>query len=95
MHFIITAFDKDNSLELRMATRGDHLAYAKKHGRTMIAGPFLNDDAKPKGSMIIIEASDQADAEDYARNDPYAKAGLFDKVTVRAWTPALGRWLPA
>ena len=95
MHFIITAFDKDNSLDLRMATRDAHLAYAKEKDRTVIAGALLTDEGKPKGSMIIIEATDQAEAEAYAGNDPYAKAGLFDKVTVRAWTPALGKWLPA
>ena len=27
----------------------------------------------------------RAAAEDWAANDPYAKAGLFDSVEIRAW----------
>lgn len=96
MHFIITAFDKENSLDLRMSVRQDHLAYANEHDVTLIAGPLLTagDDPKPRGSMIIIEAVDKAAAQEYAANDPYAKAGLFDKVTVRPWKAAIGSWLP-
>lgn len=96
MHYIITAFDKENSLDLRMSVRPDHLAYANEKGVTLIAGPLLTDgdDPKPRGSMIIIEADSKRAAEEYAANDPYAKAGLFDKVTVRPWMAALGSWLP-
>lgn len=97
MHFIITAFDKENSLDLRMSVRPDHLAYAVDNGITLIAGPLLteDDDPKPRGSMIIIEAESKQAAEEYAANDPYAKAGLFDKVSVRPWRAALGSWLPS
>ena len=97
MQFIITAFDKENSLDLRLSVRPDHLAYAVDNSITLIAGPLLTegDDPKPKGSMIIIEAQSKQAAEEYAANDPYAKAGLFEKVTVRPWRPALGRWLPS
>ncbi len=97
MHYIITAFDKENSLDLRMSVRPDHLAYAAEKGITVLAGPLLTegDDPKPKGSMIIVEVDSREEAEDFAKNDPYNKAGLFDKVTVRRWMGAIGPWLPA
>ncbi len=97
MYYIITAFDKENSLDLRMSVRTDHLAYAKEHDITVLAGPLLTegDDPKPRGSMIIIEAADKEAAQAYADEDPYAKAGLFDKVTVRLWRAAIGKWLPS
>lgn len=96
MHFVITAFDKENSLDLRMSTRSKHLEYAIENACTVVAGPILTegDDPKPKGSVIIIEAESLEAAKKYAENDPYALAGLFDKVSVRPWMPALGKWLP-
>ena len=97
MHYIITAFDKENSLDLRMSVRPDHLAYANEKGMVVLAGPLLTegDDPKPRGSMLIVEVGSREEAEDFAANDPYNKAGLFDKVTVRRWIGALGPWLPS
>ncbi|HPF46058.1 MAG: YciI family protein [Alphaproteobacteria bacterium] len=96
MHYIITAFDKENSLDLRMKVRPDHLAYAKEQGLTVLGGPLLTegDDPKPCGSMIIVDVDSREQAENFAKNDPYNKAGLFDKVTVRRWMGAIGPWLP-
>lgn len=96
MHFIIMAEDKPDSLELRMANRADHLAYAVAQGCVVLAGPFLTegDDPKPKGSMLIIEVADRAAAEAFAAGDPYAVAGLFARVDIQPWMPALGPWLP-
>ncbi|MDA9554561.1 YciI family protein, partial [Emcibacteraceae bacterium] len=95
MHYIITAFDKDNSLDLRMSVRPDHLAYAQEKGITVLGGPLLTegDDPKPRGSMIIVEVNNKEEAEDFAANDPYNKAGLFEKVSVRRWMGAIGPWL--
>ena len=97
MHYIITAFDKDNSLDLRMSVRPDHLAYAKEKGITVLGGPLLSecDDPKPRGSMIIVEVNSREEAEEFAANDPYNKAGLFEKVTIRHWLGAIGPWLPS
>jgi uncharacterized protein YciI len=97
MHYIITAFDKDNSLDLRMSVRPDHLAYAQEKGITVLGGPLLTegDDPKPRGSMIIVEVNNKEEAEGFAANDPYNKAGLFEKVSVRRWMGAIGPWLPS
>lgn len=97
MHYIITAFDKENSLDLRMSVRPDHLAYAQEKGITVLGGPLLTegDDPKPRGSMIIVEVDSREEAEDFAANDPYNKAGLFEKVSIRRWMGAIGPWLPS
>jgi len=97
MQFVVTAFDKENSLDLRMGTREAHLAYLNEVGVVLIAGPLLTEDEtpKPRGSVLIIEVADRAAAEAFAANDPYAKAGLFDKVTIRRWLGAVGSWLPS
>jgi len=40
--------------------------------------------------MLIVEAEDLAAAQAFADADPYAAAGLFEQVEVRAWRPTIG-----
>jgi hypothetical protein len=37
------------------------------------------------GSLLIIDFADRKAAEDFAANDPYNKAGLFESVIIRRW----------
>jgi uncharacterized protein YciI len=89
MQFVILCQDKPESLELRMATRPAHLDYLKTQDAQLLgAGPLLDDNDSPIGSMFMVEFSSEAEAKNFSANDPYAKAGLFAKVEVRRW-----RWL--
>jgi len=96
MYFIILAEDKPDLLALRAEVRPEHLAYAEAAGCVRLAGPLLNDGAepKPRGSMLIINVADRAAAEDFAAHDPYMRAGLFARVDIHPWLPALGPWAP-
>ena len=85
MLFVLTATDKPNALELRMATRPAHFEYAKATGVIRLGGPFLDAKGEMAGSMIIIEAPDLDAAKAWAANDPYAKAGLFAATEIRPW----------
>jgi len=88
MHFVITCVDKkDGGLELRKANRPDHVEYLKAHADQIIAaGPTLADDAETMtGSVIIMDFADRAAAERFSENDLYAKAGVFESVTVTPW----------
>ena len=88
--YAVTCLDKPGSLELRLANRPDHLAYAQTSGKVRLAGPFLDADEKPCGSLLLIEAGSLEEAQGFAAADPYAKAGLFSEVSVRPWRPAIG-----
>jgi uncharacterized protein YciI len=85
MLFVIVALDRENSLELRMATRTAHFDYARTTGAVKLGGPFLNENGDMIGSLIIIEAPDLAAAQAWQRNDPYTKAGLFVDAEVWPW----------
>ncbi|HTT83330.1 MAG TPA: YciI family protein [Rhizomicrobium sp.] len=85
MLFVITALDKPDSLGLRMATRPAHFDYVRATGAVRLGGPFLDEKGEMIGSLIIIEAPDIAAARAWQANDPYAKAGLFDKTDLQAW----------
>ena len=59
--------------------------------RLKVAGPTTSEDGSAMtGSMLVIEAESQADAEAWAAGDPYAKAGLFESVVVRPWRWTFG-----
>ncbi len=94
MLFALICKDKPGALQIRMDTRPNHVAFlnglndAKK---LAFAGPFLDSDNKPNGSLVVIEAADKAEAEKIAGNDPYAKAGLFQSVEIQPWNWAFNK----
>jgi hypothetical protein len=45
----------------------------------------LDADGNPNGSLLVVDVADRAAAEALAAGDPYAEAGLFDSVTIRAF----------
>ncbi|MFN3661437.1 YciI family protein [Yoonia sp.] len=90
MRFALLAKDKPGALQIRMDNREAHLAYVAKTGVVEIAGPLINADGQMCGSLIVLELPDLAAAQDWAANDPYAKAGLFADVTLSAWKKVIG-----
>ena len=91
MLFVISCTDKPGCNQVRLDNRPDHVAYLKAQGTDLkAAGPTTTEDgAAMTGSVIIIERTDYAHAETFAKNDPYAQAGLFDTVSIRPWKQVL------
>jgi hypothetical protein len=83
--------DKEEGVEgLRGRTREEHLEYLMKSGRVVAAGPIFEikeeeeeEMGEPKGSLVVMNARSMEDAEEFVKNDPYNKAGLFENVMVR------------
>ena len=90
MRFALMTKDKPGALQTRLDNREAHLAYIADTGVVEMAGPVLDDDGQMCGSLIVLEVADMAAAQDWAKNDPYAKAGLFESVTLRAWKKVIG-----
>ncbi len=89
-HFVIHALDKPDSLPLRLANRPAHLDHARSIGAALfVAGPLLDDNDQPLGSLLIVDMPSGADAAAFAAADPYALAGLFASVTITPWRRAL------
>ena len=82
--------DNKGALELRMANRDAHLAYIKETGIVQQAGPFLDAEGVMCGSLVILEVATMIDAQNWADNDPYAKAGLFADVRLEQWNRVIG-----
>ena len=84
--FVILCRDKPGSLDVRMATRPQHLAYLQTYAERLVqAGPLIGADGRPCGSLLIVEVEDRATAEGFADSDPYNKAGLFESVIIRQY----------
>ncbi|MFO8127082.1 YciI family protein [Yoonia sp.] len=90
MRFALMTKDKPGALQTRMDNREAHLAYVAETGVVEMAGPVLDDEGQMCGSLIVLEAEDLAAAQAWADDDPYAKAGLFSDVTLRAWKKVIG-----
>ena len=91
MLFALICIDKPNSLNVRMGAREAHLAYVRgKLEQLKLGGPFLDEAGDMVGSLMVIEAQDRAAAEAFSRDDPYTKAGLWERVESRPFRVTLG-----
>jgi uncharacterized protein YciI len=89
MLFALICTDKPDSLELRQRLRPEHLKFLEGLGNALkAAGPFTDDEGKPTGSLVVIEAANRAAITEIAARDPYAVAGLFASVEIKPW-----KWL--
>lgn len=86
----LIAHDRKGALALRKENREAHLAYIEATGVVNQAGPLLDADGQMAGSLVILDVPDMDAAQDWADNDPYARAGLFDSVTLTRWNRAIG-----
>jgi uncharacterized protein len=92
MLFVMRCLDKAGSGALRAATRPAHLAYLEANpGVVRLAGPHMDDDGQPIGSMFIMEGETRAAVEAFAAKDPYFQAGLFGEVEIRPWRVVIGQ----
>ncbi len=86
MYYALYCTDNENSLEIRKDTRSNHLDYLNSLGNKLkLAGPLLDDNKDPNGSLIVIEVENHDEAVEIAKNDPYAKVNLFKSVEIRQW----------
>lgn len=98
MWYAIISEDVKDSLELRKSARPAHLERVNAlvdDGRLLVAGPHPAVDGTDPGtagftgSLIIAEFESLQDAEAWAADDPYVKAGVYAKVTVKPFKQVL------
>jgi uncharacterized protein YciI len=98
MWYVVIGTDNPDSLAGRKTARPAHIARLKallEEGRLLVAGPFpAIDSAEPgpagfTGSLIVAEFPSLADAEAWAKADPYLAAGVYRETTVKPFVKAL------
>ncbi|MEM1129538.1 MAG: YciI family protein [Pseudomonadota bacterium] len=90
MPFALICTDKPGALDIRKANRPAHLDYIETTGIVEQAGPLLDDAGAMCGSIVVLKTEDRSTAEDWAADDPYAKADLFASVSVLHWKRVVG-----
>ncbi len=90
MRVVLICEDKPGALQIRLETRAAHLAHIEATGVVELAGPFLDGEGQMTGSMIVLNVGSLTEADAWAAADPYAKAGLFQTVTIREWKRVVG-----
>ena len=90
MRAALICIDKAGALQTRIDNRAAHLAYIAETGVVEMAGPFLDAAGQMTGSLIILSVDSLQAAEGWAAADPYAKAGLFEHVTITEWKKVVG-----
>jgi uncharacterized protein YciI len=90
MPYAIQTKDKPNSAQIRASARPAHLEYLTKNmDKLLAAGALINDDGTGgDGGILIVDTEDRKEAERFIAEDPFTRAGLFEKVTVTRWRKA-------
>jgi|TARA_B100000287_G_C20625922_1_gene777831 hypothetical protein len=84
--FIVFCKDKENSLKKRLDNRDEHLQYLKNNkDKLLMAGPILNNDDTPKGSVLILRFKTKDDLKNFLKEDPYVQVDLFEEVTIEVF----------
>ena len=98
MYYAIISQDVADSLPKRKQARPDHLARLeelKAQGRLLIAGPHPQIDSEDpgeagfSGSLVVAEFESLDTAQQWADEDPYVAAGVYDKVIVKPFKKVL------
>jgi uncharacterized protein len=90
MRVALMTRDKPGALPIRLENRPAHLDYLKATEVVEMAGPLLDEQGQMCGSLIVLDVADMAAARDWAANDPYAKAGLFERIDLIEWKKVIG-----
>lgn len=90
MRVAIICKDKPGHLQTRLDTRAAHRAHIDSSGIVELAGPFVDAAGAMCGSLLVLNVETMAQAQAWADADPYAKAGLFETVSLMEWTKVVG-----
>ncbi|WP_182086348.1 YciI family protein [Aureimonas sp. ME7] len=84
MHVIVHALDRANAVGDRLAHYDAHKAYlADAPVKIVISGPLLAEDGETMiGSLFLFEAETKEEVERFNAADPFAKAGIWERVEI-------------
>ncbi|RZF94286.1 YciI family protein [Pseudoalteromonas sp. CO302Y] len=96
---MIYSTDVENSLEARKSARPAHLARLQElddQNRLFTAGPLPAVDSEDPaeagftGSLVVAEFDSLEAAREWAANDPYIAAGVYDNSVVKPFKKVFG-----
>lgn len=89
--YCVMCIDKPDSGALRQENRPAHLEYVVSQNYVKMGGPLVGDDGETMiGSLLLLDVDNRAAAQAFVDNDPYHKAGLFERIEVQRFKHLLG-----
>lgn len=84
MLFAFHLIDRPDAGDLRRRIRPEHKVYLSAVAdRIAFAGPLTRDDGHTMlGSLLVIDFENRAAAERWMADEPFTKAGLYEKASV-------------
>jgi uncharacterized protein YciI len=76
--------DREKVESVRPAHR-QYLRQLHAAGRLAATGPFTDG----SGALIVYEAADAAEAEQFLKGDPFHAHGIFVSYVLRPWNPVI------
>lgn len=95
MLYMIYGVDGPDADRIRAENREAHFAYLAENEDILVLGgaTLADDDDARTGSLLVINVPSRADADAFAANEPFNRAGLFKSHTVSRMRR--GQWNPA
>ncbi|MGO9804577.1 MAG: YciI-like protein [Steroidobacteraceae bacterium] len=90
MHFLLLYDFVPDFLQRRPAHRTQHLRLAweaQARGELVLAGALTD---PVDGAVLLFQGEDDTAARAFAQADPYVRAGLVMRWSVRPWTTVVG-----
>jgi uncharacterized protein YciI len=89
--FLVTCHDAAGAAEPRETYMREHLAHIERHiDRYVVAGPAVDADGRIDGSILIIDAADEAAARSLLEADPYWLHGAWSRIDIRRFRGVCG-----
>lgn len=87
MTYLIYAIDLPGMDQKREALRQAHRDFLKSHGAKILAsGALLDEDGETIiGGISLFDTNSRMEAERFAYEDPYSKAGIRAQTSIHRW----------
>jgi uncharacterized protein len=91
--YVIIAYDgiDTEASERRNKTRPFHLAGAKmlkEKNQLITGGAILNEKGQMTGSVMIVQFEQEKEFQEWYKNEPYIKEGVWQKIEVKPFRVA-------
>ena len=83
-YYMLLATDGEDVHEARMAARPDHLARLE-HLQTAGPNPLPDNADRVSGSLIIASFPSLDAAQEWAEQDPYVEAGVYEEILIKPY----------
>jgi uncharacterized protein YciI len=95
MPYIIENIDRLGTVDLRRSVRAEYPSYLEEHrAKLLVCGAKLKDDrSDASGGIYFLDVEDRAVAEESIDARPFAKTGLFERITITRWCKASLDWV--